>query len=102
VFAASDKVAWSLPGACAEPVPLTRLVLLDPPGTATSQRDASAEEVIAALGRHTPWFEEPERRGQQLFAPAVRLARAVPAVRIRLRRSAQWQPEAVALLDALT
>ena len=102
-FRTPDKVAWDLDGSrCDHPVPLTHLVLLDPPtALATSCRIAVADEVIGALARHTPWFEEPSRRGASLFASAVRVARAVPAVRLRLRRSPDWAAAAVASVESI-
>ena len=102
-FRTKDKVAWDLgPNRRPGPAVLTHIVLLDPPQPApTDLRPAEPAEVIAALARHTPWFEEPSRRGSSLFAGAVRVARTVPASRLRLRRAEDWAADAVRAVESV-
>jgi hypothetical protein len=102
-FVTTDKVGWDLSSRmCARPVPVARLVLLDPPTDQPADTAlATSEEVMGALAHHTPWFEEPARRGAALWGSAVRFARAVPAMRVRLQRRDEWRREAVSVFDVV-
>ncbi len=102
VFRTGDKVGWGIAARTTVPTALRHIVLLDPPlPEPTAKRPAAVTEVIAALAQHTPWFEEPDRRGEALFGGAVQLARSVPATRLRLQWGAAWTDEAIAILADL-
>jgi hypothetical protein len=95
-FETADKAAFRLE-VVDRPVRVRELVLLDRPhDEPTVWQSVSRAEVIGALSHHAPWFEEPARRGEELFRRAVQLAGMVPARRLTLRRSADWRAEAVA------
>lgn len=100
-FDAADKLAWSLDGRMAVgPVPVGRLVFLTrPAGSSPRCEPVAPREVVGELARHTPWVGDPDKRGVELFGRSVRLAHAVPAVRLCLPVSEHWTDLA---LEALT
>jgi hypothetical protein len=99
-FSAQAKVAWDLdPWTRRAPAQLSRIVVLEPAGG----REPVWERIepgmmIGVLARQTPWHQEHDRFGQEVFGKLVDVAARVPCHRLRLPRSPQWLPRAMALL----
>ena len=101
-FESADKTAWDVAARHAPgPVDLTRLVLLDPPGGDDPTRDAiTRADALRALARHAVWLLDADARGRALFEPVAKVVAAVPAVRVRLPRRAEWRDAVPELLGA--
>ncbi|HUR79004.1 MAG TPA: hypothetical protein VMZ22_13735 [Acidimicrobiales bacterium] len=92
LFESGDKTAWDIaPRQPAGPVPIARIVVLDPPtGEVLRADEISATDAIRSLARHAVWLGEPDERGPSLFGRVARLTAKVPAYRVRLPRGDVW------------
>jgi hypothetical protein len=100
-FETPDKTAWDIAARQhSAPVPVTRLVLLDPPGGDTPRWQVlSQPEAIKALATHAVWLRDPEDSGRELFGLAATVTSHVTAARLRLPRRASWLEELPAVLQ---
>lgn len=99
---ATDKVCWDLTGRQPDgPVPLRRIVVLEPPGgSAPGLQPVPPDEAIAVLPPHITWLST-QPRGTAAFAGAVALSRRVRVMRLRMPRHADWARQAGQLFAAL-
>jgi hypothetical protein len=91
-FTTPDKTAWDIaPWQAHEPVPVSELVFMEPPGGEEVSATAVGEvDAVPLLARHAVWLGHPDERGRRLFGPAVDVAGQIPARRLRLPVSPSW------------
>jgi hypothetical protein len=101
-FETPDKTAWDIATRQhSAPVPVSRLVFLDPPGGDTPRwQILSQPEAIKALAAHAVWLRAPEEAGRELFGLAATVTSHVTAARLRLPRRASWLEELPAVLQS--
>jgi ABC-type cobalamin/Fe3+-siderophores transport system ATPase subunit len=101
-FHTAEKTAWDIaPWQVTEPVPIGRVVFLEPPGGDSITRfpvDRAAS--VASLARMTAWLSESSLRAAATFAPSVELAGAAQAQRLRFPVSDDWTTKAEEVLRA--
>jgi hypothetical protein len=101
-FETPDKTAWDIARVQHDaPVPMTRLVFLDPPGgDAPRWQTLSQPEAIKALATHAVWLRDPEEAGRELFGLSATVTSHVTAARLRLPRRTSWLEELPAVLQS--
>ena len=97
-FHALDKIGWDVdPWTRRSPCRVALVVFLEPPGEPLWE-PVDAATTIGMLARQSPWHQGFDVFNRGVFAQLVDFAMQVPAYRMRLRRSAEWLDEAVALV----
>lgn len=94
LFESSEKTAWDLspyrdaPG----PVPVTSLIVLDPPvtGGTPRRRTLAPGEAIGALAPHAVWLGDQDQTGRRLFGPVADAAARIPVSGLRLPVAEDW------------
>jgi hypothetical protein len=91
-FETPDKAAWDLePWQPLGPVPIDRLVFLDPPGGDSPCRSPlSQPEAVRDLAGHAAWLGDPAEAPGHLFRLALALTKQVRCEHLRLPRSSSW------------
>jgi len=100
-FHTKDKTAWDItPWLVDHTVPLARVVFLDQPSGAEVQvSEVTGELAVAGLAAAAVWLAHPRDRAEATFAPVVRLAKSVPALRLRLPYSGEAAAVAAEVLS---
>jgi hypothetical protein len=91
-FETPDKAAWDLePWQPQGPVPVERLVFLDPPGGDAPQwLPLRQPEAARDLARHAAWIADPTEAPGRLFPLALELTKRVQCDHLRLPRTRSW------------
>jgi hypothetical protein len=92
LFAGGGKSAWDITARRPiEPVPVERLVVLEPPdGSAPRWQPVDRPVVVEVLAEHAVWLGDQAERGRGLFSPLLQLTGQVPVAQLRLPSSADW------------
>jgi hypothetical protein len=101
-FDTPDKVAWDLsPWQATGPVPVGRLVFLDPPGGTSPRWQALTQpEAARDLAAHAAWLRDPAEAPRSLFGLSLTLTRHVRCDHLRLPRRASWLDDLPDVLGA--
>jgi hypothetical protein len=91
-FDTPDKAAWDLaPWQAPGPVPVARLVFLDPPGgNGPRWESVSQPAAVRDLARHAAWLRDPTEAPRHLFGLALALTKHVRCDHLRLPRDQAW------------
>jgi hypothetical protein len=100
-FDTPDKAAWDVRSSLATgPVPVERLIFLDPPGGAAPRWEPlSQPQAVRDLAGHAAWLRDPTEAPRHLFGLALTFTGKVRCDHLRLPHSRLWLDD---LPDVLT
>jgi hypothetical protein len=98
-FRTADKTAWDIgPWQVDGPVPVRRVVFMEPAGTPAVWKRLDRGTAVGRLATSTVWLEDPPRRAAATFDRCVGLAGGVAAAELRVPVSDDWVEHAAAAL----
>ena len=99
-FELLDKTAWDIgPLQTVDATPVDEILFMEAAGGRRTEREPLAvAEAVRRLTSSTIWLSQPRDRAVGTFARTTRVARAIPAARIRFAVAPDWMRSAVTTL----
>lgn len=103
LFESSEKTAWDVSTFrdAPAPVPVTELIILEPPfpGEHPTRTVLQPVQAIKALAPHAVWLGDARETARRLFGPVAEAAARIPVSSLRLPLRDDWIDLLVSILD---